>query len=414
MKLRVFLAMITGALMVACAGMGGVTIPPQAFDCRGPLVRCPDGQTCGPLDDGTVYGCRATPPPPASPSPVPTAEPAPSPEPTPTAAPSPSPVPSPVITPAPTPKPPKPCKIVESELPCWTCKTRMEYDVRNGHFAWDPASKRWYGDSPGNPRVWIDQKCNKVDAAGNVQYTAHQWFGTYPENGQGFCPVEMLTCPATPAPPPPASPTPTPSTPPTSPVPPGEAPEILPASGNYPVPDAGTCPAHFKDAVARVGVSVPSYNPAKNLFGTPCQDGPNCRRFTIWATQKSLPPFCEHSCYDANGQYSLANCRRECETWRPCQEPQFVDYLNVSDEGHGGGVLIQIRSAAFDPPWNTTWGRADKQTCSDKERPAGMTNCVHNFNAHDKAKNRPGITEVRACMPDETKCSETTYRTDGR
>jgi len=125
-------------------------------------------------------------------------------------------------------------------------------------------------------------------------------------------------------------------------------------------------------------------------------------------------PYLEHTCYTEEGKYSLSNCKTEGELWRACQEPKFVDYQNVPNNGEGGGVWMQIQSPAFPPPWNTTWGRMDKQTCDKKREacPPEMANPVHNFNAHDKAVSRPGTTRVRTCMPDGTRCSETSYRTD--
>jgi hypothetical protein len=41
-----------------------------------------------------------------------------------------------------------------------------------------------------------------------------------------------------------------------------------------------------------------------------------------------------------------------------------------------------------------------------------MANPVHNYNGHDKAVDRSGETFARACLPDATKCSQTSYRTD--
>lgn len=156
------------------------------------------------------------------------------------------------------------------------------------------------------------------------------------------------------------------------------------------MPEEGTCPPHFAGQFDRVGIHVAG--------STPCSQGRVCRRVTLWATQKASPPYLPH-----------AVGRREGEMWAPCQEPQFVDYINVDDAGHGGGILMQIAH----PDWNG-WGRVDKQTCDPRINscPPGMTNPVHNFNGHDKVVDRQGVTTARACMPDGSKCSETTYRTD--
>jgi hypothetical protein len=153
---------------------------------------------------------------------------------------------------------------------------------------------------------------------------------------------------------------------------------------------------------------------AKVFKPVKCGDGPKCYRFSITGTQWTTKPYLEHTCYTEEGVYSLANCRTEGEMLRACQEPQFVDYLNVPENGEGGGAWMQIKSAAFDPPWNTTWGRCDKRTCDPRidNCPEGMANPVHNFNCHDKSVSRPGTTFVRTCMPDGTKCDETSYRTD--
>jgi hypothetical protein len=276
----------------------------------------------------------------------------------------------------------------EASLPCWTCAARLAYDVAHGHWSWDPATKLYYNDPPGKPREYIDRQCNLTDAAGNIRRKAFDQFGKWPEHEQGLCPVEMLTCPSpSPAP----SPTPSPSSSPT-PQPPGggTAPPIDPATGNYPLPPDLVCPAWFADSLLRVGIHVAGQ--------VPCAQGTVCRRVTLWATPKSVPPYCPH-----------AADRRECEQWRPCQLPQFIDYVGEG-ENPGGGILMQIKH----PDWGNVWGRLDKQTCDPRHDacPPGMANPVHNYNGHDKAVDRSGETSARACLPDATKCSQTSYRTD--
>jgi hypothetical protein len=163
--------------------------------------------------------CEPSPAPPSSPDPLPT----PTPEPSPTVAPSPSPEPSHAPVPSPTPKPPKPCKVNEADLPCWTCSARLAYDVAHGHLTWDATLKLYFNDPPGKAREYFDRACNKTDASGRVVRTGYEWFGKYPEHGNGLCPVEMLTCP---------SPSPVPS--------PGASPS--PGATPQPGPTPGTCP----------------------------------------------------------------------------------------------------------------------------------------------------------------------------
>ena len=160
------------------------------------------------------------------------------------------------------------------------------------------------------------------------------------------------------------------------------------------MPPEGVCPAWFADATVRVGIAVEG--------NVPCGAGDVCRRVSLNATQKSVPPHCPH-----------APGRRECETWRPCQEPKFIDYQGGGDvENPGGGIVMQIAH----PDWGNRFGRCDKRTCDPRIEacPPEMTNPVHNFLCHDKAVDRAGVTHARACMPDGARCSEISYRTDGR
>jgi len=156
------------------------------------------------------------------------------------------------------------------------------------------------------------------------------------------------------------------------------------------MPSDGVCPPWFANATVRVGIGIEG--------NTPCGAGRVCRRVSLNATQKSVPPHCPH-----------ASDRRECETWRPCQEPKFVDYVGPT---LGGGIIMEIAH----PDWGNKWGRLDKRTCDPRidACPPEMENPVHNFLGHDKAVDRAGVTRARACMPDGTKCSETSYRTDGQ
>lgn len=404
----------THVVLIALLGFAA-----SAEKCDKTLPSCPGGATPSVtiVDGQPVVSCPAQPPsvepslpPPASPVPSPV-EPQESPKPSPSAT---------ALPPSP-PAPPTPCTVPGTCAEgCTTCSAWIAANLASGDVQRCEAAPRGFGACKAG-YVWNDRDGDptKRDCFDSTTCWL-MWCDGSGVRSKKRLESEVCASDCT-KPTPCVTPTPKPPSPPASPLPPQEEPPLT-ENGNYPVPPAGTCPAWFRNgdsfpALLRVGVSVPNYNPEKGLFGTPCGDGSNCRRFTIWATQKSFGKFCEHRCWE-NGVYTPGICKnmRECELFAGCQEPQFVDYVNVDDAGNGGGVLIQITSDAFEPPWNTQWGRADKQTCSDKERRENpsLSNCVHNFNAHDKAVNRPGVTRVRACMPNGTKCSETFYRTDGR
>lgn len=197
-------------------------------------------------------------------------------------------------------------------------------------------------------------------------------------------------CEAAPTPPPPPTPSPGPSSS------PGPLP-LLTASGNFPLPEIGTCPAHFRDAPFDLHIK---------LWQRKCGAAGTCIQNTVTVTQRVGKPYLEHTCYTEDGTYSLSNCKGAGEMWRGCQEPQFIDYLSdfPDDPNPGDGIYIVIFG-------NLPFGRMDKQTCA-MGCPPGMTNPVHNFNAHDKAINRPGSTTVKACMADLSHCSQLDYRTD--
>lgn len=353
------------------------------------------------------WGCpiRVVVDPKPSPSPSPTAG-TPSPEPSETPTPKPSESPSPSPIPPPTPIPPTPTPSVSPCVPqvgqkqcmtkdgvpatgCVSCDAFMQDALRKGDLVMQ-------GGFAMNRGEYFDPRtCFTVWPDGSLRNKRLLNDGT-------VCGPDCVAVPkpAVPCPSPTATPTPTPSV--TPPPGGGEAPPLT-SSGNYPRPPLHICPPWFKDATARVGIRVAGM--------VNCGEGQNCKRVTLWATQKSVKPYCEHSCYDENGVYNRDNCRLECELWHACQEPQFIDYVDRGDpENPGNGIVMQISH----PDWGNQWGRMDKQTCDSRHNtcPPEMHNPVHNFNGHDKAVDRAGITKARACMPDYTKCSETEYRTD--
>lgn len=308
------------------------------------------------------------PPSPVTPNPDPSPQVSPLPSPLPPVA-SPVPSPSPETPSVPTPKPPKPCKVNEADLPCWTCSARLAYDERNKHIKWDAGLKLYFNDPPGKPREYFDRACNKTDAQGRVLRTGYEWFGKYPEHGQGLCPPEMLTCP---------SPSPA-VTPKPSPVPLPSGPPVYTESGNLPVPYLRAKCARGFSPTHEVGISV--------LSQRECSGEPGCRVVNLHATEKSAKPYCEHSCYDEEGRYSLSNCRFLCETLRECQQPEFVT--------SNTGIKLDISH----PDWNSQWGDCDKRTAD-----CSLPDCRRNFICHDRVVNRSGPTMARACMPDGTRC----------
>lgn len=126
--------------------------------------------------------------------------------------------------------------------------------------------------------------------------------------------AEPLPTPSpSPAPTPAPSPSPV-STPSPSPRP-VDGPPPLDANGNYPIPPAGTCPAHFAGSLYRYGIQEHSRRPCSGN----CQaDGYLGIVIIVSATPKSVPPYCGH-----------AGDRRECEQWRPCQDG-YADWQDAS------------------------------------------------------------------------------------
>lgn len=207
-----------------------------------------------------------------------------------------------------------------------------------------------------------------------------------PEPEPSATPIPEPTPSPTPVPTPTPSPSPSP-TPVPSPTPTPSGAPPLTESGNFPV--LSFCPAWFANAVSEVGISVLTQ---RKCMGRDAP--PDCTLTVMSATEKSVKPFCEHSCYDEAGRYSLANCRNKCETVRVCQQPEFVN--------GNGGIKMLISS----PEWGNVFGDCDKQTA---EGP--FPDNRRNFLCHDRAENRGGVTQAKACEPDGSKCGPVaTYR----
>lgn len=321
------------------------------------------------------------------PSPVPTAAPSPSPSveptPTPTPEPSPSPSPSPSATPAPSPRPsPSPC-VVSSPPPatcvhpdgCVSCAQYVAHALAGGHLT--RLSNGLLYNDPGNDpsrREYVDPRtCFYVWPDGSLRNKRLQKSGE-------VCP----DCTPAPA----ATPCPPPTAPPSSPAPiPTGAPPLT-ESGNFPVPPSGVCPTWFANARSEIGIGV-----LQQRKCTGRDAPPDCTITKLNATEKSIKPYCEHSCYDEQGRYALSNCRLKCELLKACQAPEHVN-------GNSG---IQMR--IFHDDWGH-YGDCDKQTAEGTFPDTRL-----NHLCHDRAENRQGQTFARACAEDGTQCGPTTtYR----
>lgn len=135
-----------------------------------------------------------------------------------------------------------------------------------------------------------------------------------------------------------------------------------------------------------------------------CTSKPDCWITNLNLTEKSIPPFCEHSCIDEQGNYAVANCRRECELWQPCQARAQVQNLTAPD--FLGAFIAH-------PQWENQWGDCDKRT-SGGCNPA-VQDCRLNNICHDQAVARRGPTRMMACPPGVAPggpgCSESQYST---
>lgn len=153
------------------------------------------------------------------------------------------------------------------------------------------------------------------------------------------------------------------------------------------MPPPGVCPPWFADALSEYGIDV--------LMQRKCigRDAPaDCTVTKLNATGKSVKPYCEHSCYDELGRYSLANCRLKCELLRACQAPEHVN----------GNTGIQM----------VIWGPEVERGACDKETTVcDFEDCRVNHLCHDRAENRRSETHAQACAEDGTKCGPAkTYR----
>lgn len=303
----------------------GIKLPDIPFPLPSPTPSVsPSPVSCIPNAAGVV-------PPPCEPSPSPTAVP------TPTPVPSPTPLPNacedivcpagtecyqagpgeygcrPIIGPPPTPKPPKPCKIVEADLPCWTCSARLAYDVAHGHLTWDATLKLYFNDPPGKPREYFDRACNKTDAAGRVQRTRYEWFGEYPAHENGLCPVSMLTCPS---PSPSASPTPQPS--------PGATPQ--------PGPTPATCPMLVRWGGGLHAQMTPQFQgiPKTPTFAGNTIDFDSTARFGNGG--RGLP------CNDEHHAVCEKDGIDDGPNWRRCEDPRGPIFTVT----RGGGEKVSV------------------------------------------------------------------------
>lgn len=395
-KLILFGAPILIAILIACTGGGGIPINCQIIN--GQLICTPPASPVPTVE-----------PPPESPRP--------SPLPSPPASPRPSPTPTPVPTPTPRPSPSpsaSPCVVASPDAPdrtcprapykmedlpgCDTCANWRSYNKDRGHWIDEGRRDGWYrANGIGSPDgdKFVTKECDLVWEGGSLFATR--------ESGRlgNICPRMDAVCPrtsrlrtATNCPSPSPAPTPSPSPSPGQCVPPTTRTE----SGNFPLPAAGTCPCWFQGKTTFVKAKV--FKPVK------CGDGNNCWRYNITATETTTTPYLEHTCYDEEGRYALSNCKTEGEVWRPCQQPQFIDYVGEGPNP-GNGIVMEIAH----PSWGNIFGRCDKRTCDTRldACPIGMSNPVHNSNCHDKAVDRVGKTRVRTCMPDGTRCSEAMY-----
>lgn len=213
-------------------------------------------------------------------------------------------------------------------------------------------------------KEYIDPKtCYVVYGPGDTRVKAKRF-----ENDGSVC---APGCSAVPK----ACPTPQPS--PSVPVPsplPSNAPPLT-ESGNLPLGYLRSLCATGFSPTHEVGISV--------LSRRECAGEPNCEVVNLNATEKSVKPYCEHSCYDESGRYSLANCRSTCETLRECQQPEFVS--------GNSGVVMEI------------WGSVERGACDKRTADCDLPDCRRNFICHDRVVNR-GKTFCQACMPDGSKC----------
>lgn len=137
-----------------------------------------------------------------------------------------------------------------------------------------------------------------------------------------------------PSPSPQTSPSPSPIIPSPSPSPlPSPSPDNdLTESGNYKLPDGWetgkTCNANYAKG-------KPSSYGAAYLSTVPIKPGNIYLGIRINAsvTPHIGKPYCEHSCYDEEGNYALSNCRNNCEQLKGCQDPNGAP-IYITLPGH--------------------------------------------------------------------------------
>lgn len=351
------------------------------LSCVGPVPQASPtpAPSATPTAPPSVEPSLPPPPPPASPSPEATPTPSPVPVPTPCAA-------------APQPSPKPECRTYLDGLPapdCDKCRVWVGGQLAGGHLEscqdgkpgpCAGAKDRAYNSLGGGARECVNTKnCDLVDCAtGDLRAHRYQRDGSvcYPED----CTKEPQVAP-TPCPSPTPVPSPTPS--------PSGAPPLT-ESGNFPVDYlARECRAGRIDPVTEVGISVLTQRKCAGRDAPP-----DCTLTVLSATEKSVKPYCEHSCYDEAGRYALGNCRLKCETLRECQQPEFVN--------GNSGIQMLISS----PEWGNVFGDCDKTTAEGT-----FPDNRRNFLCHDRAENRAGVTQAKACEPTGSKCGPTiTFR----
>lgn len=382
------------------------------------------------LDPGNPPGTMASPPP-VEPSAPPSADPGPAPSPSPTA----GPVPTPSATPgpAPTPTPPpifEPVCDGPSDCDCYRERTGGSLVP----YSWAPcppappcvpgpsgplcvdgcvscsAWMRWALDTHEVTRCEDAPKgfgaCKKGlvynDRGGDPSKRdcfdpANCWLvwcdGSGVRSKKRLLEKEVCAPDCNKVAPTPCPPSPPPSAPPSIPPPPPPSAPPLTESGNLPMDYLRSlCAAGFSPTV-EVGISKLSSRACvctnDEVREGKCRDKNDCWLMNLHATEKSVKPYCEHSCYDEEGRYALGNCRLRCETLRECQQPEFVSTTHA-------GIRIDI----FGP-------QVERGPCDKRTADCPLHDCRKNFICHDRMMNRDSATTAEACMEDGTKCGPT-------
>lgn len=267
-----------------------------------------------------------SPSPDISPSPIVLPSPitSPIPEPSPISSPSPSPIipsPSPITSPS-----PWKCTVdFENKNNCKCCDLNLAYAQERGYWScpdsfpgtslepYDPKLGGGICHNNGDGKFRIDRQCNKWSVLANGDFLVAKresgWDHLYCEDVPKPSPI--------PSPSPVSSPTPIPTSTPTPPE--GK----LTPAGNYPLPmdwqNNKTCNADYAKG-------IPTSLGAAYLSTVPIKPGDRYIgiRINVSATPHVQKPYCEHTCYDEQGNYALSNCRNTCEQLKGCQDQEGV------------------------------------------------------------------------------------------